>query len=133
MTTRRVISPDVAEPPPERWSNCLVVDGIAYVSGMTARGGDPAALGKMDEYAQAKVIFGKIKSLVEAAGGGISDVVKITIYLTRIANNTKVWEARREFFSGDFPASTLVEVSALAAPEILVEIEAIAHIGKGRR
>lgn len=133
MTIRRVISPDVAEPPPERWSNCLVVDGIAYVSGMTARGGDPAALGKMEEYAQAKVIFGKIKSLVEAAGGTMSDVVKITIYLTRIANNTKVWEARREFFSGDFPASTLVEVSALAAPEILVEIEAIAHLGKGRR
>ena len=133
MTIRRVTSPDVPEPPPERWSNCLVVDGVAYVSGMTARGGDPEALGKMDEYAQAKVIFGKIKSLVEAAGGAMSDVVKITIYLTRIANNTKVWQARREFFTGDFPASTLVEVSALAAPEILVEIEAVAHIGKGRR
>lgn len=133
MTIRRVTSPDVAEPPPERWSNCLVVDGVAYVSGMTARGGDPEALGRMDEYAQAKVIFGKIKSLVEAAGGAMSDVVKITVFLTRIAHNTKVWEARREFFTGDFPASTLVEVSALAAPEILVEIEAIAYIGKGRR
>jgi 2-iminobutanoate/2-iminopropanoate deaminase len=133
MAIQRVISPDVTEPPPERWSNCLLVDGVAYVSGMTARGGDPEALGKMDEYAQAKVIFGKIKSLVEAAGGAMSDVVKITVYLTRITNNTKVWEARREFFTGDFPASTLVEVSALAAPEILVEIEAIAHIGKGRR
>ena len=104
MTIRRVTSPDVAEPPPERWSNCLVVDGVAYVSGMTARGADPEAMGRMDEYAQAKVIFGKIKSLVEAAGGAMSDVVKITIFLTRIANNTKVWEARREFFSGDFPA-----------------------------
>ena len=133
MTIRRVISPDVAEPPAERWSNCLVVDGVAYVSGMTARGGDPEALARMDEYAQAKVIFGKIKSLVEAAGGAMSDVVKITIFLTEIANNTKVWQARREFFTGDFPASTLVEVSALAAPEILVEIEAVAHIGKGRR
>ncbi len=133
MTIRRVISPDVAEPPAERWSNCLVVDGVAYVSGMTARGADLKALGAMDEYAQAKVIFGKIKSLVEAAGGAMSDVVKITIFLTEIANNTKVWQARREFFTGDFPASTLVEVSALAAPEILVEIEAVAHIGKGRR
>ena len=133
MAIQRIFSPAAPEPPPERWSNCLVVDGVAYVSGMTARGGDPEALGKMDEYAQAKVIFGKIKSLVEAAGGAMSDVVKITIFLTRIANNTKVWEARREFFSGDFPASTLVEVSALAAPEILVEIEAVAHIGKGRR
>jgi len=133
MTIRRVISPDVAEPPAERWSNCLVVDGVAYVSGMTARSADPKALASMDEYAQAKVIFGKIKSLVEAAGGAMSDVVKITIFLTEIANNAKVWQARREFFTGDFPASTLVEVSALAAPEILVEIEAVAHIGKGRR
>ena len=133
MTIRRVISPDVAEPPAERWSNCLVVDGIAYVSGMTARSADPKELAVMDEYAQAKVIFGKIKSLVEAAGGAMSDVVKITIFLTEIANNTKVWQSRREFFAGDFPASTLVEVSALAAPEILVEIEAVAHIGKGRR
>ena len=69
----------------------------------------------------------------ENAGGAMADVVKITVYVTDIANNTKVWDARREFFSGDFPASTLVEVSALAAPEILVEIDAIAHIGKGRR
>jgi enamine deaminase RidA (YjgF/YER057c/UK114 family) len=131
MSIRRAISPNVPEPPPERWSNCLVVDGIAYVSGMTARAGDKVA--GADEYEQSKVIFGKIKGMVEAAGGAMADVVKITVYVTNIANNTKVWAARREFFTGDFPASTLVEVSALAAPEILVEIEAIAHIGKGKR
>ena len=131
MSIRRALSPSVAEPPPERWSNCLVVDGIAYVSGMTARAGDKVA--GADEYEQSKVIFGKIKGMVEAAGGTMADVVKITVYVTNIRNNTKVWAARREFFTGDFPASTLVEVSALAAPEILVEIEAIAHIGKGKR
>jgi 2-iminobutanoate/2-iminopropanoate deaminase len=131
MTIRRALSPDVPEPPPERWSNCLVVDGIAYVSGMTARAGDKVV--GTDEYEQSKVIFGKIKGMVEAAGGAMADVVKITVYVTNIKNNTRVWAARREFFTGDFPASTLVEVSALAAPEILVEIEAIAHIGKGKR
>ncbi|MBS0520055.1 MAG: RidA family protein [Proteobacteria bacterium] len=133
MTIRRVTSPAAPEPPPERWSNCLVVDGIAYVSGMTARGDDPKALASMDEYAQAKVIFAKIKGLVEAAGGAMSDIVKITVFVTDIRNNVKVWQARREFFTGNFPASTLVEVSALAAPEIRVEIEAIAHLGKGPR
>lgn len=133
MTIRRVTSPHVPEPPPERWSNCLVCDGIAYVSGMTARGTDPDQLRKMDEYDQARLIFGKIKGMVEAAGGLMADVVKVTIYVTDIKNNTKVWKARAEFFKGNFPASTLVEVSALAAPEILVEIEAIAHIGKGPR
>ena len=133
MTIRRVTSPAVPEPPPERWSNCLVSDGIAYVSGMTCRGVDDKKLASMDEYEQSKVIFGKIKGMVEAAGGTMADVMKITVYVTNIKNNVKVWAARREFFTGDFPASTLVEVSALAAPEILVEIEAIAHVGKGKR
>ena len=131
MTIRRVTSPDAPEPPPERWSNCLVVDGIAYVSGMVARGA--AGLEKMDEYEQAKEIFRKIKALIEAAGGKMSDVVKVIIYVTDIKNNTKVWKARAEVFTGNFPASTLVQVAALAAPEIKVEIEAIAHIGKGAR
>ena len=131
MTIRRVTSPDAPEPPPERWSNCLVVDGIAYVSGMVARGA--ANLDKMDEYEQAKEIFRKIKALIEAAGGQMSDVVKVIIYVTNIKNNTKVWKARAEVFSGNFPASTLVQVAALASPEILVEIEAIAHLGKGAR
>ena len=131
MTIRRVTSPHVPEPPPERWSNCLVCDGIAYVSGMTARAGEKVS--GNDEYEQSKAIFTKIKHMLEAAGGAMADVVKITVYVTNIKNNTKVWQARREFFTGNFPASTLVEVSALAAPEILVEIEAIAHIGKGPR
>jgi enamine deaminase RidA (YjgF/YER057c/UK114 family) len=131
MTIRRVTSPLAPEPPPERWSNCLVCDGIAYVSGMVARGA--VNLDKMDEYEQARDIFGKIKGLLEAAGGAMSDVVKVTIYVTNIKNNTKVWKARAEFFKGNFPASTLVQVAALASPEILVEIEAIAHLGKGAR
>ncbi len=131
MAIRRVTAPAVPEPPPERGSNCLVCDGIASVSGMTARAGN--SVEGNDEYEQSKVIFAKIKGMVEAAGGAMADVVKITVYVTDIKNNTKVWAARREFFAGDFPASTLVEVSALAAPEILVEIEAIAHIGKGKR
>jgi enamine deaminase RidA (YjgF/YER057c/UK114 family) len=133
MAIQRITSPAAPEPPPERWSNCLLVDGIAYVAGMVARGDDVKALAAMDEYEQAKVIFGKIKGLLEAAGGSMADVVKVIIYVTNIKNNVKVWAARREFFKGNFPVSTLVEVRALASPEILVEIEAIAHIGKGAR
>ena len=133
MAIKRVTSPAAPEPPPERWSNCLLVDGIAYISGMVARGADVRALAGMDEYEQAKVIFGKIKGLIEAAGGTMADVVKIIVYVVDIKNNVKVWAARREFFTGNFPTSTLVEVRALASPEILVEIEAIAHIGKGSR
>ena len=133
MTIRRVTTPLAPEPPPERWSNCLVVDGVAYVAGMVARGDDVKDLAGKDEYEQARIIFGKIKALIEAAGGTMADVVKVIIYVTNIRNNTKVWKARAEFFKGNFPVSTLVQVAALASPEILVEIEAIAHIGKGAR
>lgn len=126
---RRITAPNVKEPPPGLWSNCLLVGNIAYISGMTARGPDPEVILGEDEYAQAMVIFQKIRDLVEAAGGAMDDIVKMTIYVTRIARNTEVWRARQAFFSGDFPACTLVEVSALAKPEILLEIEATAHIG----
>ena len=77
------------------------------------------------------MIFGKIKSLIEAAGGKMSDVVTITVYVTDIRRREQVWRARKEFFTGDFPASTLVEVSKLADPAITVEINAIAHLGAG--
>jgi enamine deaminase RidA (YjgF/YER057c/UK114 family) len=111
------------------WSNCLVVNGVAYVSGLTARAQDFTTIVGNDEYAQAKIIFAKMQGLVEAAGGSMADVVKLTIFVTHIATREKVGAARREVFTGNFPAASLVEVSALATPEILVEIEAVAHLG----
>jgi 2-iminobutanoate/2-iminopropanoate deaminase len=125
----RCISDSVTEPAEGLWSNCIRVGETAYVSGMTSRGPDGKTILGADEYEQAKVVLGKIQALVEAAGGVMDDVVKMTIYVTRMENNTKVWDARREYFTGDFPACTLVEVSNLARPEILLEIEGIAVIG----
>lgn len=126
---KRVISPKVAEAAPKRWSNCMVVGNVAYTSGLTARGPDGNTILGNNEYEQAKVTFQKIEDLIVEAGGVMDDVVKLTIFVTNMANNTEVWRAREEFFSGDFPACTLVEVSSLAKPEILLEIQAIAHIG----
>jgi 2-iminobutanoate/2-iminopropanoate deaminase len=122
----RATTPEVPEPQPGTWSNCLVAGGVAYIAGMTAGGAG-------DEYEQAKGVFTKIRHLVEAAGGGMADVVKVTIFVTDITQREKVWKARQEFFTGNFPASTLVEVAALANPSIKVEIEAVAHIGASRR
>ena len=121
----KVTSPEVAEPPPGTWSNCLVVGGIAYFAGGTANG--------PDEYTQAKAIFAKLKHLIEAAGGAMADIVKVTIFVTDIKNREGVWKARQEYFTGNFPASTLVQVAALATPDLKVEIEAVAHIGASKR
>jgi enamine deaminase RidA (YjgF/YER057c/UK114 family) len=83
-----------------------------------------------NEYEQARHIFARIQRICEAAGGSMADVVKVTIFLVDITKNTEVWKARREYFTGDFPASTLVEVRSLAGKETLVEIEAVAYLGK---
>ncbi|MBT2324346.1 RidA family protein [Variovorax paradoxus] len=132
MTIQRISSPEVTEPAPGTWSNCLKVGDTVYVAGLTARDRNlnPAGGG---EYEQARLIFERIAHLVTAAGGNMGDVVKLNIYLTRIKEREEVWRARREFFSGAFPVATLVEVSALAQPEILVEIEAVAVLGHGGR
>ncbi len=127
MSIIRAVSPEVSEPPAGTWSNCLVAGGIAYIAGMTSRGTIDG-----DEYAQAKAIFGKIRHLVAAAGGNMADIVKVTIFVTDITQREKVWQARREFFTGNFPTSTLVQVAALADPSLKVEIDAVAHIGAGR-
>ena len=127
----RVTTAEVPEPQPGTWSNCLVVNGIAYVAGMTARTEGPNST-EADEYVQAKSIFTKIRHLLEAAGGSMADVVKVTIFVTDIKQREKVWRARQEFFTGNFPASTLVQVAALAHPSLKVEIEAVAHIGASK-
>lgn len=135
MTTskkQRIFSENVSEPADKLWSNCMQVGQTVYISGLTSRASDSVTIDGSDEYEQAKIIFNKIQSFIEAAGGVIDDVVKMTIYVTNMQNNKLVWKAREEFYSGDFPTCTLVEVSALATPEILVEINATAHIGCSR-
>jgi len=104
---------------------------MLFISGQVARPfeGGTGIVGN-DEYEQTKQIFSRIDCIVKAAGGTMDDLVKMTIYVVDIRNNTEVWRARREFFTGDFPASTLVEVRSLAKPEVLVEIEAVAYLGR---
>jgi 2-iminobutanoate/2-iminopropanoate deaminase len=128
----RIISPNVAEYPPGHWSNCIRVGDAIYLSGFTSRGQDLKTIhGINDAYEQTKVIFTKVKHCLEAAGANMSDVVNMTIFVTDMALNQDVWRARREFFTGHFPCSTLVQVAGLGTPEILVEIQVQAQAGSG--
>jgi enamine deaminase RidA (YjgF/YER057c/UK114 family) len=131
-TKQRISSPQVQEPPPQTWSNGLVVGNQVFIAGMTSRIGTDV-VGGSSMYEQARAVFTKIKHLMEAAGGRMDDIVKVVIYVTDIQRREEVWRARREFFSGDFPVSTLIEVSALATPELLVEIDAIGILGAAPR
>ena len=127
-TKKRVSSPAVPEPPPQTWSNALVIGSHVYTAGITASRGNEVEGGD-SMYGQSRAIFAKIKHLMEAAGAKMDDIVKVTIFVTDITRREEVWKARREVFTGDFPTSTLVEVSALASPALLVEIEAVAILG----
>ena len=131
MPRTKLTIPNLAEADPGLWSNCIRAGDLLFISGQVAR---PFEGGKTlvgdNEYEQAKHIFARIRRICEAAGGSLDDLVKMTIFMVDITKNTEVWRARREFFRGDFPASTLVEVRSLAGRETLVEIEAVAYLGK---
>ena len=131
MPRTKVAVSNLSEADPGLWSNGIRAGDFLFISGQVARPfeGGRSLVGS-NEYEQARHIFSRIQRVCEAAGGSMEDIVKMTIYLVNIKNNTEVWRARREFFTGDFPASTLVEVRSLASPETLVEIETVAYFGK---
>jgi enamine deaminase RidA (YjgF/YER057c/UK114 family) len=109
----------------------LVIDQQIYIAGMTSRSEKFDTILGDNAFEQSKVIFDKIKSLIEAAGGSMADIVKVNIFLIDVNDRQQVWEARREYFDGDFPVSTLLEVSKLVHPDMKVEIEAVGIFGAG--
>lgn len=131
MTKKRIYADVAGEPPEGTWSNCLQIDKHVYIAGMTSRSDEFNRVVGENAYEQSKVIFDKIKALIESAGGTMADIVKVNIFLTDINDRQQVWEARREYFDGDFPVSTLLEISKLVHPDMLVEIEAVGVLGAG--
>ena len=110
------------------FSRAVKVGNNVYVSGTVGRGKD----GKVvfgGVYDQAKQAIANIATALEQAGASLSDVVRTRIYLIDIDEQDELARAHREAFGDIRPASTMVEVAALATPEMLVEIEADAVIG----
>ncbi|MBI2203445.1 MAG: RidA family protein [Candidatus Rokubacteria bacterium] len=130
-TRQRVSSPHVPEPPPGTFSRAIRVGNQLFVAGMTAN--SPSGIEGGDSmYEQTRAVFRKIQHLVEAAGGTMNDIVKMTGFITDIGKRDDYLRARRDFFTADPPASTLVEITALAAPGLIIEVEVMAVIGSSR-
>ena len=126
--TRVSTSPDPYEP--YRISQGMRVGDLVFVSGQAAID-EHGLVGVGDFDAQAEQVFTNLAAVLEAAGSSLADIVKVTIYLTDMANFPKIVYLRGQWFSEPYPADTIVEVTSLALPELEIEIEAIGVV-RGR-
>lgn len=123
------LDPDTL-PAPNGYSHVAVVRGgrTLYVSGQIAMDRAGQIVGKDDLRAQTRQVFENLKAALAAGGATLDDVVKITTFLRDASQVATVREVRASYFTKHHPASTLVEVSRLVRPELLIEIEAVAVV-----
>ncbi len=128
MTERRRVSSSSPYEDVIGFSRAVRVGDTVYVSGTVAWDDDGKLLGEGDVYAQAKQSLRNIEKALAEAGASMRDVVRTRIYLTDIDRWREAARAHAEAFADVKPAASMVEVSRLAEPSMLVEIEAVAVV-----
>jgi reactive intermediate/imine deaminase len=128
MSTRKEIRVAELAEPISHYTDAVRAGDLLFVSGFVPVDGEGRLVGGDDVVAQARQVFANLAAVLAAAGATFADVVKVTVYLTDIADRARINPVRQEVFGETRPASTLVEVSALAVPGAKLEIEAVALI-----
>jgi 2-iminobutanoate/2-iminopropanoate deaminase len=105
------------------------VGNLLFLSGQAAINEYGELIGVGDFNAQLVQTMANIDRVLAAGGSDRSRIVKVTIYMTDMANFPAIVEARRKYFTPPYPADTIVEVKSLALPELMIEIDVIAHNG----
>jgi reactive intermediate/imine deaminase len=119
--------PGLAEPI-SHYTDAVRVGELLFVSGVVPVDGDGRLVGGGDVVEQARQVLANLGAVLAAAGATFADVAKVTVYLTDIDDRARINPVRQEIFGDTRPASTLVEVSALAVPGAKLEIEAVALV-----
>jgi reactive intermediate/imine deaminase len=112
--------------PLSHYADAVRAGDLLFVSGCVPVDGEGKLVGGDDVVAQAQCVFRNIGAVLAAAGASAKDVVKVTVFVTDIEDRPKINPVRQEFFGETRPASTLVEISALAIPGAKLEVEAVA-------
>ena len=123
--------PGQAEPI-SHYTDAVRAGSLLFVSGVVPVDGEGRLVGAGDVAEQARQVFRNIGSVLAAAGASFADIVKVTVFLTEIDDRTLINPVRQEVFGPVRPASSLVEVSALAVPGARVEIECVAQLPDAR-
>ncbi len=125
---KKVIHTDKAAPPVGPYSLGVKTGNLLFTSGAVGWDASEKNVGVGDIKAQTRQAFENIRSVVEAAGGSMENIVKVTVYLTDPDDYPAMNEVRAEVFPKDPPASTAFVVKRLIPPDCLVEIEAVAAL-----
>jgi len=107
------------------------VGRTVYVSGMVSMDAEGNVIGEGDIGLQTETVLDNVKATLEEVGGTLRDIVKVTVFIRDMEDYDAIHEVRRRYFENPYPASSMVEVSALIDSRLLVEIEAVAVIEDG--
>lgn len=114
--------------PISHYTDAVEAGGFVYISGMLPVGASGDLVGAGDVIRQSEQVLDNVAAVLAATGASFGDVVRVGVYLRDMADREAINTVRRRYFGDARPASTLVEVNALAHPDALVEIEAIAQL-----
>lgn len=114
--------------PISHYTDAVRVGDLLFVSGCVPVDADGSLVGGDDVAAQTRQVFANMREILRAAGASFADVAKVTVFLTDIDDRPLINPVRQEVFGEARPASTLVEVSALAVPGAKIEVEAVARV-----